>query len=128
MHPPDNNDPDTPPNDAPLRAEFDQSGVILLFALVPAGLILLVLSAIFGDIVWTLGPPALVLGFIGFRVWLIYRHRTEEPDRWGQLGERLFPGENRRAQMRNLALVLFGILAGWFVLSLLLPRVMFDSM
>ncbi|WP_427969659.1 hypothetical protein [Altererythrobacter sp.] len=118
----DENDPDNSPLDASARAEFDQSGLILLFALVPAGLILLVLSAIFGDIVWTLGPAALVLGFVGFRVWIIYRHRIENPGPWRGLGERLFPGENRRAQMRNLALVLFGMIVASLTVSLYLPR------
>jgi hypothetical protein len=93
------------------RDEVEQSGVIYLFALVPSVLILTLLSLLAGDVVWKVGPPLMIAAFLGYRVWIAYRYRLEEPGEWQALGSGLFPGEEPRKQVRNLALVLFALLA-----------------
>lgn len=101
--------------------ERSQAGVILIFALAPALVTFPILSFFLGKWLLLLAIPLLIVGYRGLHIWIRYRHSEEDPRGWDEIGDELFPGANRKEQLRNVALVMFGLVVVSLLANQFLP-------
>lgn len=87
---------------------FQDEGMLIVFAaIVPFALVMLPISAVFGQWVWSFAPLTFVIGIIAFRCWRMYRTSMASDDPLEVQGHGSFTGEAKRVLTRNAMLMLF---------------------